>query len=158
MEPAAKFPRKWNSKKLRAIVQHCLVFLSKYDSPVLEEKIAGLQRTRVQFLVKNDVPMKVILRTHCLGGGRSTNAQMLRLLKWRERELNGWLLSAVFFFFFYPHRLQLLGPCGQGAFEAPQSLTQHVASGCSKSLGLLGAGWYEGNPPAPSLSFQGWGH
>lgn len=40
--------RKWNSKKLKAIVQRC-GFLRKYDSPCAErEKIAGLEKTRVR--------------------------------------------------------------------------------------------------------------
>lgn len=72
--------RKWNSKKPRAIVQHC-GFLSKYDSPCAgREKIAGLERTRVQFLVRNDVPMKVILRNTLSGEGEEV--QVLRLLEW----------------------------------------------------------------------------
>lgn len=61
--------RKWNSKKPRVIVQHC-GFLSKYDSPCAgREKIGGLERTRVQFLVRNDVPLKVILRNTLSGEG-----------------------------------------------------------------------------------------
>ena len=71
--------RKRNSKKLRAIVQHC-GFLSKYDSPCAgREKTGGLERTRVQFLARNDVPKKAILRNTLSGEGEEV--QMLRLLK-----------------------------------------------------------------------------
>ena len=82
--------RKWNSKKLRAIVQHC-GFLSKYDSPCARrEKIGGLQRTRVQFLMKNDVPMKVILRNTLSGKGEVQMPKCRDYWGWRDRGVE-WL-------------------------------------------------------------------
>lgn len=146
--------RKWNSKKLRAIVQHC-GFLSKYDSPCARrEKIGGLQRTRVQFLMKNDVPMKVILRNTLSGKGE---VQMPKCRDyWGEGrgELNGWL---PFSSFFIPHRLQLLGPCGQGSFEAPTEQLSWLPVAAQNPLACWGQGGMKGNPLVPSVSFQGLG-
>lgn len=143
--------RKWNSKKLRAIVQHC-GFLSKYDSPCAgREKIAGLQRTRVQFLVKNDVPMKVILRNTLSGEGEVQMPKCWDYWSEGRGELNGWLPFSSFFVFFYPPQTSALRPMWTRELWSTHRTAQHVASGCSKSLGLLGAGWYEGKPSS-SLS------
>lgn len=52
---------------MRSIVQHC-GFLSKYDSPWLGKRkleIAGKKKT--QFLLRNDVTVKVILRDKLSG-------------------------------------------------------------------------------------------
>ena len=61
-------------------------------------------------------------------------------------------LSAVFLI---PHRLQLLGPCGQGSFEAPTEQLSRLPVAAQNPSACWGQGGVKGNPPAPSLSFQG---
>lgn len=135
--------RKWNSKKLRAVVQHC-GFLSKYDSPCARrEKIAGLQRTRVQFLVKNDVPMKVILRNTLSGEGELQMPKCRDYWSEGRGELNGWL---PFSSFFNPPQTSALRPMWTRELWSTHRTAQQVANGCSESFSLLGAGWCEGKP------------
>lgn len=59
---SCKIPLESETKKLRATVQHC-GFLSKYDSPLCwKRENWRTGKNKVQFLVRNDVPTKVILR------------------------------------------------------------------------------------------------
>lgn len=157
MEPATKIPiEEWNSKKLRAIVQHC-GFLSKYDSPLCErENCRTAKEQGYSSWWKMMYLMKVILKTW-LSGRRSChpNAEIIEV---EEEFVIVWLpfSSFFFFFFFYPPQTSALRPMWTRELWSPQNSFQHVASGCSKSL-YWGAGWYEGNPPALS-HFRGWGH
>lgn len=65
------------------------------------------------------------------------------------------MVGSLLAVFFIPHRLQLLGPCGQGSFEASTEQLSWLLVAAQNPLACWGQGGMKGNPLAPSVSFQG---